>query len=180
MKRVFLAVAALAFAGVAQAQGAMSSSSGSGVALSLGAGGTFLTGNGASGLNTGWNAMGAVGFDVAMIPFGLRVDALYNSFGVKGTGGGTVHSFGGNLNAMFAFPMEGSGFSPYVTGGVGFANLGGGGGTSTTKFAYNVGGGVKVGLAGFDVFAEARFNSVLTDNQSFNMIPITVGVTFRP
>ncbi len=179
MKRAFLTIAALAFAGVAQAQGAMTSASKSGVAVSLGGGGTFITGDFSNGLNTGWNAMGAVGFDVSMIPFGLRVDALYNSFGSKG-GGGTVHSFGGNLNGMFSFPMEGSGFSPYITAGIGLANLGGGSGSSTTKFAYNAGGGVKVGLSGFDVFVEARYNSVLTNGSSFNMIPVTVGVTFHP
>lgn len=203
MKRVVIAVAALAFAGAAQAQGAGSTSSGSGLSFGIGGGATFPTGDASDLLKTGFNVMGLVGFEVPMIPVALRVDAIYNHHSFKdctGSCSGSAHVFGGNLNAVFSFPMEGTGFAPYITGGIGFANVDATAnftGTaesrlhgslaaaesfsgSENKFSWNAGGGIKFGIAGLDLFAEARYLSVLTTDGSTNLIPITVGITFHP
>ncbi|MDQ6828540.1 MAG: hypothetical protein M3081_06700 [Gemmatimonadota bacterium] len=203
MKRVIVAVAALAFASGAQAQGSGSTSAGSGLSFGVGGGATFPTGDVSDILSTGFNVMGLVGFQVPMIPFGLRVDAIYNHHSFKnctGSCSGSAHVFGGNLNAVFAFPMEGTGFSPYITGGIGFANVDatanftglassrvhGSVAAATTvsgsenKFSWNAGGGLKFGISGLDLFAEARYLSVLTNDGSTNLIPITLGITFHP
>ncbi|MDQ6828538.1 MAG: porin family protein [Gemmatimonadota bacterium] len=197
MRRAIVVVAALVCATTAQAQG-----SGSGVTIGAGGGATFATGTTGDGLNTGWNGMAFVGFNVPMIPVGLRVDGLYTHNGFKGCTGscsGDAHTFGGNLNAMFGFPMEGTGFSPYITGGVGIANVSAsvnnttllgsrqgsiaaaaGDNGSETKFAWNVGAGVNFQLMSLALFVEARYLSILTDGGSTNLIPITLGVSFRP
>jgi opacity protein-like surface antigen len=204
MKRAIVAAAALAFASAAQAQGAGStSSSGSGRSFGVGGGATFPTGDVSDFLSTGFNVMGLVGFEVPMIPFGLRVDAIYNHHSFKdctGACSGSARVFGGNLNAVFSFPMEGTGFAPYITGGIGFANVDASAdftgisdsrvhgsiaaaetsGGSENKFSWNAGGGIKFGISGLEFFAEARYLSVLTNDGSTNLIPITLGITFHP
>jgi len=49
--------------------------------------------------------------------------------------------------------------------------------TSESKFAYEVGAGVKVGVGPARFFAEGRYVSVRT-NPHTTFIPLTVGVTF--
>lgn len=48
---------------------------------------------------------------------------------------------------------------------------------SDSEFGWNAGGGIKVALAGFAMFLEARYHSVSTDPET-NFIPVTVGIAF--
>jgi opacity protein-like surface antigen len=132
--------------------------------------------------NTGFNVTGTIGFHPQMIPLGIRADVAYNSFGIKDvtgfTGNFNFTSVTGNL--VYSIPSET--VSPYLIGGVGVYNLKadipGFTTGSDNKFGWNIGGGIKLPLSGFDTFLEARYNRVLTDGNSSQFIPITFGLMF--
>jgi hypothetical protein len=134
--------------------------------------------------NTGFNVTGIVGFHPQMIPLGVRIDVAYNRFGIKSNGAGLTGDFHftsvtGNLE--YSIPSET--VSPYLIGGAGLyaqgANINGGTGSSN-KFGWNLGGGIKLPLSGFDTFLEARYNQIQESNgaPSLKYIPITFGVMF--
>ena len=134
--------------------------------------------------NTGFNVTGILGFHPQMIPLGVRVEVAYNRFGIKDNGAGITGdfhftSFTGNLE--YSIPSES--VTPYLIGGAGLynqaANVNGGTGGSN-KFGWNLGGGIKLPLSGFDTFLEARYNQVQEDSgaPSLKFIPITFGVMF--
>lgn len=132
--------------------------------------------------NTGFNVTGTIGFHPQMIPLGIRADVAYNSFGIKDvtgfTGNFNFTSVTGNL--VYSIPSET--VAPYLIGGVGVYNLKadipGFTSGSDNKFGWNIGGGIKLPLSGFDTFLEARYNQVQVDNGSLKFIPITFGVMF--
>jgi opacity protein-like surface antigen len=88
-----------------------------------------------------------------------------------------------------AFPLK-----PFLLGGVGFARLSAtefdgssdlvaslndSQAESQTKFYYNVGAGIELSSGPlFGLFAQARYVSVSTDNESSSFIPITLGLKF--
>jgi len=84
-------------------------------------------------------------------------------------------------NLEYSIPSES--VTPYLIGGAGLyaqgANINGGSGSSN-KFGWNLGGGIKLPLSGFDTFLEARYNQVQESNgaPSLKFIPITFGVMF--
>jgi opacity protein-like surface antigen len=150
----------------------------------IGGGATVPIGDFKDAVNTGFNVQGSLGFGVPMVPLGLRLDVTYDRFGVKNAGG-NLGVLGGQLNALYTLmptPMV----SPYITGGVGVYNAKYSSSdgfpadfnTSQTKFGWNAGAGLSFHLAGFSTFVEARYRSIMTEGQSSNMIPITVGVMF--
>ena len=116
----------------------------------------------------------------AFLPVGLRFDAAYNEFGLKGTDGNiNIPSF--TANAIFKLPT--GGFTPYVIGGAGLYRLGAnlfGQTDSENRFGWNAGGGISMPLSGFKVFVEARFNQVRGSNgdPSLNFVPIVFGASF--
>jgi len=57
-------------------------------------------------------------------------------------------------------------------------NIPGFGSGSANKFGWNIGGGIKLPLSGFDTFLEARYNQVQGEDGSLKFIPITFGVMF--
>jgi hypothetical protein len=130
---------------------------------------------------TGFNGTVTVGFHPQMIPLGIRVDGAYNQFSAKsGTLGGNVHFTSVTGNLVYSIPSEM--VAPYLIGGAGLYNaaisntaLGSG---SSNKFGWNIGGGIKMPLSGFDTFLEARYNQVQGNNGSLKFIPITFGVMF--
>jgi opacity protein-like surface antigen len=132
--------------------------------------------------NTGFNVTGTVGFHPQMIPLGIRLDVAYNRFGIKNNSVGITGDFHftsvtGNL--VYSIPSET--VSPYLIGGAGLYNVGGninGGTGSSNKFGWNLGGGIKMPLSGFDTFLEARYNQVQDNGVSWKFIPITFGVMF--
>jgi opacity protein-like surface antigen len=133
--------------------------------------------------NTGFNVTGTVGFHPQMIPLGVRVDVAYNRFGIKNNSAGITGDFHftsvtGNLE--YSIPSEA--VSPYLIGGAGVYNasgsINGSSGGSSNKFGWNLGGGIKMPLSGFDTFLEARYNQIQGNGGSVKFIPITFGVMF--
>ncbi|MEP6550492.1 MAG: outer membrane beta-barrel protein [Gemmatimonadales bacterium] len=129
--------------------------------------------------NTGFNITGTIGFQPQMIPLGIRIDGAYNRFGIK-QGGGDIHFTSVTGNFVYSIPT--TGVSPYLIGGAGWynaaINLTGFGNGSDNHFGWNVGGGIKMPLSGFDTFLEARYNQVQGNGGSLKFIPITFGVMF--
>jgi hypothetical protein len=128
--------------------------------------------------STGFNGTVTLGLNPALIPLGIRIDGAYNQFGGKDLFSGTnarIASATGNL----VYSVPSTGVSPYAIGGLGFYNLSSsGGGTSENDFGWNIGGGIKMPLSGFDTFIEARYNQVQTSGTSTKFIPITFGIMF--
>ncbi len=108
--------------------------------------------------------------------------------------GGTSKFWMFGCDGRYSFNMPASPVKPFVFGGVGMAAISQStftGGTTlitstlnearqdASKFYFNVGGGVdlKTGPA-WSLFAQLRWVSVATDNDSWNWVPLTLGVKF--
>ena len=128
--------------------------------------------------NTGYNVTVALGYKPALNPIGVRIEAAYNQFGLKGVDGNVnIPAFTGNL----VYTLPSVSFSPYIIGGGGLyrTNVEPGwcGSAGENHFASTLGGGIKIPLSSsFETFAEARYNRVTVDNGSMSFIPITVGI----
>lgn len=128
--------------------------------------------------NTGYNVTLAVGYKPMFTPIGVRVEAAYNQFGLKGFDGNVnIPAFTGNL----VYSLPGVSFSPYVIGGAGLyrtnVDVAGGGSEGDNRFGFNIGGGIKIPLSSsFETFAEARYSRVTVPNGSLSFIPVTVGI----
>ena len=149
------------------------------VEIGIAGGAALPTSDLSDGANTGWNVTGTVGLNPQMIPLGIRVDAAYNSFGLKSASGNmSFTSVSGNL----VYKLPAAGVSPYAIGGAGWchssASLTGIGSGSDNNFCWNAGGGISLPLSGFNTFIEARYNQVQGDGGSLKFIPITFGVMF--
>lgn len=126
--------------------------------------------------NTGFNGTLTIGFHPELIPLGIRVDGAYNHFGLK-AGGASIHYTSLTGNLVYSIPSDA--VTPYLIGGAGWYNVGAsGGGASSNNFGWDIGGGIKMPLSGFDTFLEARYNQVQSSGTSAKFIPITFGVMF--
>ena len=129
--------------------------------------------------NTGFNGTVTLGLEPTMIPLGVRIDGAYNQFGIKG-GGGNAHFTSVSGNLVYSIPS--TGVSPYLIGGIGWYNTAitvtGFGSGSDNHWGWNLGGGIKMPLSGFDTFLEARYNQIQGNGGSLKFIPITFGVMF--
>jgi hypothetical protein len=131
----------------------------------------------------GFNVTGMVGFHPQMIPLGIRVDVAYNRFDVKDNNAGIEGNFNftsvtGNL--IYSIPSPS--VAPYLIGGAGWyhakADIPAIVSGSGDKFGWNIGGGIKLPLSGFDTFLEARYNQIQGDGGSIKFVPITFGIMF--
>jgi hypothetical protein len=147
-------------------------------------------------VKTGWNAGALLNFGFANSPVALRVDGSWNQFNFKDVPTGSpkwrvldatadaVFSFGTKSPAQF-YVLGGAGvYSFKVTGDDNNFDFSSG---TTTKFGLNGGVGVKFTAGPVAPFIEARyhyvfsgdaFNNTSGDNPKFQMIPISVGLTF--
>jgi len=126
--------------------------------------------------STGFNGTVMLGLNPQLIPLGVRIDGAYNQFALQG-GGASLHISSLTGNLVYSIPS--TGISPYLIGGIGLYNVGGsGGGASENDFGWNIGGGVKLPLSGFDTFLEARYNQAQSSGTSSKFIPITFGIMF--
>jgi hypothetical protein len=147
-------------------------------------------------VKTGWNAGALLNFGFANSPVQLRVDGSWNQMNYKCAlcDGEKLRLLDATADAVFAFGTK----SPaqfYVLGGVGVYNFKNTGDNnnfdfssgSTTKFGLNGGVGVKFTAGPVAPFVEARYHYVFSGNNlsnpdgqssKFQMIPISVGVTF--
>jgi len=149
------------------------------VQIGVAGGAALPTSDLSNGANTGFNVTGTVGFNPKLIPLGIRVDAAYNRFGLKGVSGNVAYTaVTGNL----VYKFQSATVSPYAIGGAGWchtsASVTGFGSGSDNNFCWNAGGGIAMPLSGFDTFIEARYTQIQTSGTSTKFIPITFGVMF--
>lgn len=146
-------------------------------------------------VNTGWHAGALVNFGFANSPVGLRIDGQWHQFGVKGLSGVHLRDLHGTADAVFNvgsspdvkfYLLAGAGVYNFKTtgtfDGTDFSSAG-----SSTKFGLNGGAGVKFNVGSLSPFVEARYHYVFlngsdiqnnSSNPKFQMIPISVGLTF--
>lgn len=162
--------------------------------LYVGAGGSVPSGDFGDAYKFGFHAVGGVGFKIMpaleLVPkvefHAFSIDKS-NYLGTVDGGNARVLMFGGDVR--YAFPLPTPGMKPFILGGIGFANLSQSDLTldgiqqpsseSTTKFYFNVGGGLEFGAGPvMSLFVQARYVSVSTDLIKSNYIPVTVGIKF--
>jgi opacity protein-like surface antigen len=131
----------------------------------------------------GFNVTGTVDAQPAALPIGVRVDVMYNRFGLSDVDG-NASILAGLLNALLSFGTQTSA-QPYLIGGVGLyrasfdvEGAGDAGEDSETAFGVGLGGGVRFPLSGFDTYVEVRFHNAFTEDESTTFIPITFGIRF--
>lgn len=134
----------------------------------------------------GWlgQVMGGVTGKSGMI--GGRIDGMYTRNSGKGAASGFhVGLFGANADLVVTPGKRPAKVHPYLLAGVGFFNIKVGGpsgyttGNSSTKFAWNAGGGLQIHTGNrMDVFTEVRYISVSTEGGSTHFLPIAIGLRF--
>jgi opacity protein-like surface antigen len=175
MKRTVLGVvtAVLALTAIPQvAQGQTS------MAFGIAAGASIPTGDFGDAFGTGFHGMATLGFSPAALPFGLRIDGMYNSLDASEGVDATAKILAFSANGIFSMP--GAVASPYLIGGLGFYNtdLDVPGFDSSTDFGINIGLGARFNLSGFGTFAEVRFHNIFTEEDATRFIPLTFGIIF--
>ena len=127
-----------------------------------------------------------------LFPVGLRGDVIYNEFGIESETFGDDSDFRLlNVNANAILEMPGIGLSPYLLGGIGWYRGNFNASDEDDEFesdaesavGFNVGGGIRFGLAGFGAAVEAHYRSVNLDfggTQEYKprFIPISFVLTF--
>jgi opacity protein-like surface antigen len=150
------------------------------------------------GFNRGWQGIALVTFTVPGWPVGLRVDGTYGTHGANdqlkanltaSIGQPTDEKtklLGANVDVIYP-PGSASRVQPYVLGGMGAyhvtISVTSGGSTtdnSATRFAWNLGGGMRYRMRGVTLFLEARYVDVaaVTGFPKTTFLPITVGIRF--
>ncbi|HVE64962.1 MAG TPA: outer membrane beta-barrel protein [Thermoanaerobaculia bacterium] len=182
MKRTPLALAALFLFFVAAEAGAQGTT---GFHWGLFGGGTLPQGDAEDAFDTGWHGGGLLVFNVPVIPVGLRVDAAYHKLdpldSVVSPGDAEILAATANLTVGFRLLV----LKPYVVGGVGYYRLDFSDESFPSAFTgtnnetgWNAGAGVSISLRKIDIFIEARYHSVSTDEESFKFVPVSVGLVF--
>jgi opacity protein-like surface antigen len=179
---VFTALILCATLGAAVSAGAQAATVLKPVQLGVALGGAIPLSDFGKTYSTGYNFTGTIGFNPTGMPIGFRFDGAYNQFGSKGTP--KVNAKIASVTGSVVFSMTGTPeVTPYLIGGVGYYHSSSSisGTKASNNFGFNAGGGIKVPLSGFNVFAEARYNH-FNDNgatiKSVGYVPITVGVMF--
>jgi hypothetical protein len=156
-------------------------------AIGLGGGAAIPVGKLSDTQKTGYNAIVAFAIGVADLPFGIRIDGIYNNLLHTNVvpGGSTVTSdlrvTGALGNLIFAFP--GSTAKAYLIAGGGLYNskASGSGAKSLNSFGVNVGLGATFGFGPFATFLESRYHNVTRSESKggvYQFVPITLGVLF--
>jgi len=169
-------VAIAASAPAAQAQNPMTFGIAAGASIPMGDLGDDFA-------KTGWHGMATLGFMPSMLPFGMRIDGMYNSMSLEDAlGDASIRIIGANANAIIAMPATVA--SPYLIGGIGMYNSK----IDTddpdldfegeTDFGINIGIGTKFNLSGFGTFAEIRYHNIFSEGSSTQFLPITFGIMF--
>ena len=150
------------------------------------------------GFNRGWQGMAFVAFRPPRWPVGLRVDGTYgensandllktaltDSLGQPSDE--KTKLLGANADVTYQL-RSASRVEPYVLGGIGIYHVtiavASGGSTadnSDTRFAWNLGGGVKYGFGGFAQFLEARYVAVraVPGFPETTFLALSVGIRF--
>lgn len=164
------------------------------VSFGVSAGASLPLGDFGDVANTGFNVDGLVTLRVPTSPVAFRGEVGYQRFGLKGDFDGAsanARIWSGVANLVLGIPAGPTAVaSPYLIGGVGYYNVGGGsrferGGTTVTvenesenRFGLNGGIGLDLPLSGLSTFAEVRFTSIFTEGGNTNIVPIKFGIRF--
>lgn len=129
---------------------------------------------------TGYNGTLVLGVKLPMIPVGLRFDGAYNRFDSKLVDGNMDIA---SATANLTYNLPSIGISPYLIGGAGmYSWTASVSGSPTSErqndFGWNAGAGVKLPLAMFSAFVEARYNRVSVENEHMEFVPLTFGIMF--
>jgi opacity protein-like surface antigen len=176
MSRKMFAVAALALLAPVMASKAQ-------VSFGVAAGAAVPTGKTADSYDTGYNLTAMLGISAPLAPVGFRVDGMFNEFNAKNvTPTVKFRSSAITANAIVKAPISAIVLSPYLIGGIGMYN------TnlspkpalfeSSNDFGWNLGAGVKFGLAGFSALGEVRYHQYTANNATVRYVPITFGIMF--
>ena len=160
--------------------------------LGVQAGASIPTGDMGDANNMGYNVGVLAEVKPALFPVGIRADVIYNEFGYDdevldaiGADDGDLRVLNVNGNAIFELP--GIGLSPYILGGLGWyqawEDIEGESSDKESGVGFNIGGGIRFGLAGFGAAVEAHFRSVnidVGDGEEFEVryVPISFVLTF--
>jgi len=155
---------------------------------------------------TGWNGTALLAFNFGTSPFGMRIDGSYHEMKTKDElqsfflGSGKARIIDGTFDVVIG-PKNMS-VEPYFIGGGGAYDLrfegedittGNAFSHSTTRFGWNVGGGIAFPLGPPErssrLFIEARYtsisvnvdefsNSVHTGGSRFTFVPVNIGFIF--
>lgn len=127
----------------------------------------------------GWHLVGLIQFPISHSPIHFRADAMYGQTSHKsGLGSGSTTLTGATADLLYHLGDRAAKVRPYVLGGLGFYNVDFGGGSSQSKLAFGLGGGILFGVGTMHAFLEGRYMSVQTSGSSLNFLPISVGVMF--
>lgn len=177
MTRIRLGILALALGlGATPALQAQHPQPTEGISFGVGGGAILPTGDYGTFDKAGWHLLGLIQLPISQSPIHLRFDALYGSTAHKGGSGNTTLT-GGTADLLYHLGDRASSVRPYVLGGVGFFNVSDG--SSTSKVAFGLGGGILFGLSNMHAFLEGRYMSVQTSGSSLTFLPITVGLMLR-
>jgi hypothetical protein len=145
--------------------------------INISAGASLPTGDAADGVEMGYNAAVGLGLKPALLPLGLRVEGMFNTFQFKeAISDGSWRVMGLTANATYTVIP-----ALYLIGGVGLYNSKASedGAEASNDFGFNFGAGVNIPLTGFGTYIEARFHHVPGENDSnFQFIPISFGIKF--
>jgi hypothetical protein len=161
--------------------------SGAQVGLGVAAGPSMSHGDFGKVANSGYHVTGLLTIGIPLAPVGGRVEASFSEFNYKGATDVKARIVSVTANAEVSAPGL---LGPYLIGGIGMYHSTAECSsctTSGTKVGYNGGVGLKIGLAGFSAFVEARYHYIAGPNDPTNggvsgastqFIPISFGVTF--
>lgn len=148
-----------------------------GIRFGVGGGITLPTGDYGTVDKAGWHVLGLVQLPLSQSPIHLRFDASYGSTSHKSTlGSGSTKLTGATADLLYHLGDRAASVRPYVLGGLGIYDVSDG--SSTSRFAFGLGGGILFGVGTMHAFAEARYISVQTSGSSLTFIPISVGLMF--
>jgi len=154
-------------------------------ALGVGGGAAIPVGKLSDSQNTGYNGIVALALGAPDLPIGVRIDGIYNTFGLRTVPAGTSSSdfriIGGLFNLIFTF--SGTNAKPYVIAGGGLYNTKSDapGAKSKNDFGFNAGLGATFAIGPIATFLESRYHTISRNAANggvVQFVPITVGLLF--
>jgi hypothetical protein len=179
MQRNRLGILALALGLAATpALGAQQTQPTEGIRFGVGGGLTLPIGTYGDFDKAGWHVLGLIQFPIGMSPVHARFDAMYGQTSHKsGVGSGNTTLTGATGDLLYHLGNRASTVRPYVLGGLGFYNIDAFG-SSESKFAFGLGGGILFSIGTMHAFLEGRYMSVQTSGNSLNFLPVSLGLMF--
>ena len=145
------------------------------VSFGIAGGPTFPMGNLGDAVDMGYHVQASAAFSLPMLPVGIQADGMFTRFAFSDVDDANAQIISGAINAVINLPTPG--VTPYIIGGVGYYNLSDDvSDEDVNDFGINVDGGVRLGLPGLSVFAEARLHNVFTEGESTRFVPLSIGI----